>query len=103
MPDETGAITQAVQRLQSLAKEGAPTPLQDDLQTVLRYLHSLEVLALPISDLPRQVYDQGFIDGLEAYAHWHNGVLCVGTTGKTLADAIAMREKAWNYQGEKYK
>lgn len=103
MPDETSSITQAMRRLQAIADDGGATPLRDDLQTVLRYLHSLEVLALPISDTPRQVYDTGFIDGLEAYAHWHDGVLCVGTTGKTLAEAIAARDKAWNYQGERFK
>jgi len=103
MSEEISNITQAVQRLQTTANDEVMTLLQDDLQTVLRYLHSLEVLALPISDTPRQVYDTGFIDGLEAYAHWHDGVLKVGTTGKTLAEAVATRAETWNYQGEKYK
>ena len=42
-------------------------------------------------------YKQGFLDGIRAYA-WHkDGHQEVGTTGKTLKDALANVEKTWNY------
>jgi len=31
---------------------------------------------------------QGMIEGFKTYAHWKDGVQYVGTTGKTLKDAI---------------
>ncbi len=42
-------------------------------------------------------YKQGFIDGLTCYAWWKDGVQYVGTTGKTLKEAIAEIEKSWNF------
>jgi hypothetical protein len=42
-------------------------------------------------------YGQGFIDGITAYAWWKDGVQYVGTTGKTLKQAIETIELTWNY------
>lgn len=42
-------------------------------------------------------YKQGFIDGLTCYAWWKDGVQYVGTTGKTLKEAIAEVEESWNF------
>jgi len=42
-------------------------------------------------------YDRGFIDGMRAFAHWKNGQELVGTTGKTLKDAIEKRMEIWSY------
>jgi len=42
-------------------------------------------------------YKQGFIDGLSCYAWWKDGVQYVGTTGKTLKEAIEEVEKSWNF------
>lgn len=33
-------------------------------------------------------YFDGVIEGISKYAHWKDGVQYVGTTGKTLKDAI---------------
>ena len=33
-------------------------------------------------------YERGYIDALHAYAHWKDGVQYVGSTGRTLANAI---------------
>lgn len=42
-------------------------------------------------------YKHGFIDGIRAYA-WHkDGRQEVGTTGRTLKEAIAEVENTWNY------
>ena len=42
-------------------------------------------------------YDQGYIDGLKAYAHWEDGKQKVGTTGTTLEEAIENRKYNFNY------
>ena len=55
--------------------------------------------ALP-SEIGRDTgdYKRGFEDGVRAYA-WHkDGHQEVGTTGKTLKNALANVEKTWNYQ-----
>lgn len=45
----------------------------------------------------QDAYKQGFIYGITAYA-WHkNGQQFVGTTGKTLKEAVERVEKTWNY------
>lgn len=36
-----------------------------------------------------KAYYQGVREGLEMYAHWRDGVQYVGTTGKTLKEALA--------------
>lgn len=43
-------------------------------------------------------YDQGYIDGLTAYAHWLDGVQIVGTCGTTLKIAIERRKTTYNYK-----
>lgn len=45
-----------------------------------------------IEDL--KAYYRGLKDGVQMYAHWNDGVQYVGTTGKTLADAIKELNKA---------
>lgn len=45
-----------------------------------------------------RAYKQGFIDGLTAYAHNKDGTQHVGTTGKTLKDAIDQVEQTWNFK-----
>lgn len=45
----------------------------------------------------RSPYDQGYIDGLTAYAHWESGQQLVGTVDKTLREAVRDREDNWNY------
>jgi predicted RNase H-like HicB family nuclease len=42
-------------------------------------------------------YKRGFEDGLRSYAHWKDGVQYVGTTGKTLEQAIKEMENTWNF------
>ncbi len=44
-------------------------------------------------------YEQGYIDGLTAYAWWKDGVQYVGTTGTSLQEAIDRRHREWNYKG----
>ena len=43
------------------------------------------------------VYDMGYIAGLMAYAHWKDGKQMVGTSDKSLTQAILERKKTWNY------
>lgn len=45
----------------------------------------------------RDAYRQGFIDGLTAYAHWRDGHQEVGTTGRTLKEAVEKVEETWNW------
>ncbi len=45
----------------------------------------------------RTPYDQGYIDGLAAYAWWRDGKQQVGTSGKSLREAIRDRKDNWNY------
>lgn len=45
----------------------------------------------------RDIYRQGFIDGLSTYAHWRDGEQYVGTTGRTLKSATEFPENAWNW------
>lgn len=49
--------------------------------------------------IPDTEYDQGFIDGLTAFAWWKDGEQFVGTTGATLKDAVRERYGLWNYNG----
>jgi hypothetical protein len=42
-------------------------------------------------------YDKGYMDGLRAYAHWKDGVEYVGTSGKSLEQAIVDRADSFNY------
>ena len=45
----------------------------------------------------RKMYDEGFKDGLRAYAWWKDGVQRVGTTSKTLDTAIKGRKGCMEY------
>lgn len=36
-----------------------------------------------------KAYYQGLREGLEMYAHWKDGVQYIGTTGRTLKEALA--------------
>jgi len=49
--------------------------------------------------IPASEYDQGYIDGLSAFAWWKDGEQFVGTTSTTLKAAIAKRYALWNYSG----
>jgi len=42
-------------------------------------------------------YKQGFLDGVRAYAWYKDGKQQVGTTGRTLKDALEKVEETWNY------
>lgn len=44
------------------------------------------------------MYDEGYKDGLTAYAWWKDGGQFVGTTGTLLSRAIEERESLWNYR-----
>lgn len=46
-------------------------------------------------------YKAGYLDGIIAYAHTKDGRQYVGTTGRTLSDAIANVEETWNYHEPK--
>ncbi|MCP4651103.1 MAG: hypothetical protein GY853_13640 [PVC group bacterium] len=46
-------------------------------------------------------YQRGFSDGLRTYAHMKDGVSYVGTTGRTLGQAITEIKKSWNYSPPK--
>lgn len=35
-----------------------------------------------------QAYNEGLRDGIHRYAHWRDGVQYVGTTGRTLQEAL---------------
>lgn len=50
----------------------------------------------PLSD-----YDEGYKDGLTAFAHWKNGKQYVGTSGSLLSQAIRNRRQIWNYKPPK--
>lgn len=45
----------------------------------------------------QECYEQGFLDGLKAYAWWKDGVEVVGTTGRTLRDAQQNYKSTWNF------
>ena len=45
----------------------------------------------------RDIYRQGFIDGLTSYAWWNDGVQVVGTMPTPLREVIDKVEKTWNY------
>ena len=47
--------------------------------------------------MDNSAYKQGFIDGIKAYAYQNNGTSYVGTTGRTLGNAILEVEQTWNY------
>jgi hypothetical protein len=49
------------------------------------------------TNIDQRAYDQGYIDGLTAYAHMKDGTTYVGTTGRTLKDAVANRKETYNY------
>jgi hypothetical protein len=51
---------------------------------------------MPTHD-PTSEYDRGFMDALRCFAHWKCGVVYVGTTGRTLADAIEKRKSLHGY------
>lgn len=46
-------------------------------------------------------YKEGYIDGITAYAYQKDGVSYVGTTGRTLRDAVDDVENTWNYHEPK--
>jgi len=52
--------------------------------------HLAEPPHRPLTD-----YEQGYLDGLEAYSWWKNGIVHVGSCGQTLAGArkVFLREQ----------
>lgn len=44
-----------------------------------------------------EAYEQGFLDGIKAYAWWKDGQQMVGTTGKTLKKAQENYRETWNF------
>jgi len=49
-----------------------------------------------------KAYHQGLRDGISIYAHWRDGVQYVGTTGKTLKEALEAINKAEQDTLEKF-
>lgn len=43
-------------------------------------------------------YRNGFLDGLQCFAHWADGEQYVGTSGTTLKEATESLEELWNYK-----
>lgn len=54
-------------------------------------------VASAMMTMSRKDYDEGFKDGLKAFAHWKDGIEYVGTTGWTLKKAIEKLSSTWNY------
>jgi hypothetical protein len=50
-----------------------------------------------------RAYYQGLRDGIRHYAHWRDGVQYVGTTGRTLDEALANVELAEHELRDQYK
>lgn len=48
-----------------------------------------------------EIYKQGYIGGMTAFAWWKDGRQEVGTSGRLLSDAIKDPEKQWNYNPPK--
>jgi hypothetical protein len=46
-------------------------------------------------------YDEGYQDGMSAYAWWKDGEQHVGTSGRTLKQAMESRRVNFNYNGER--
>ncbi len=44
-----------------------------------------------------EAYRKGFVDGLQTFAWWKDGVEYVGTCGTTLREAITNVLGLWNY------
>ena len=51
----------------------------------------------------KEIYEQGFRDGLKTFAWWKDGIEEVGTTGTTLKKAQRNLEELWNYNPPKEK
>ena len=47
--------------------------------------------------IKKDIYKQGYIDGLTAYAWWKNGVQYVGTSQTLLKEVVENLEGCWNY------
>jgi len=47
---------------------------------------------------PEQIYQQGFEDGIIAYAHIKNGITYVGTVGRLQSEALKRVKETWNYK-----
>jgi len=43
---------------------------------------------MTVRELLVLMYDQGYRDGVTAYAHWKDGEQFVGTTGRQLSDVL---------------
>jgi len=52
---------------------------------------------MELDEIAESAYDKGFIDGLTAYTHWKDGKQKVGTSDKSLTEAIIERKRTWNY------
>lgn len=46
-------------------------------------------------------YANGIKDGIFLYAHYHDGVMMVGTTGRTYQEAIAAVDEAHKFMKDK--
>ena len=68
---------------------------QIDELTIRRLAFERDMLR---SRVHEKSYDEGYRDGLEAYAHWQNGTQYVGSCGTTLVAAIERRKTNWNYR-----
>ncbi len=44
-----------------------------------------------------EAYKKGFLDGLQTFAWWEDGVETVGTSGIALAKAVEQAPDLWNY------
>jgi len=49
----------------------------------------------------KEIYEQGFRNGLRTFAWWKEGEEQVGTCGTSLKDALEIVEKLWNFKPPK--
>ena len=71
-------------------------------------MHDNSIMFSPEQDQYLQLaqsrsYYQGIREGVERYAHWSNGTLYVGTTGRTFREAIAAIDQEEQKLLEQYK
>lgn len=87
------------QSLERLAERGgfAPGEMDEFLPDWRERCDENAALRERLEAAEKDAYKRGFIDGIRAYAHHKDGVQYVGTTGRTLKDAVANVETTWNF------
>jgi len=80
------------------AKDEEIKELKEDLEGQRKQRMMWQEEAEKKVDISEEVYKQGFIDGLTAYAWWGKEGQEVGTGGTLLKKAVDEVEKTWNYK-----